>query len=196
MAAKLQRREVVKALLENRGDLLVIAGLGAAAWDITAVGDSPLNFPLWGAMGGAAMMGLGLALAQPQRTVLVITGDGEQLMGLGSLATIAVQQPKNLRIVVLDNEHYGETGHQETHTAFGVDIAGVAAACGFPQTQLLTRMDEVIRLRDSIHQAEELLLAVIKIALTDDPIALPPKDGVFLQSRFRIALLGAESVQP
>lgn len=194
MTAKLQRREVVKTLLKNRGDLLVIAGLGAAAWDITAVGDNPLNFPLWGAMGGAAMMGLGLALAQPRRNVLVITGDGEQLMGLGSLATIGIQQPKNLRIVVLDNEHYGETGHQETHTAHGVDLAGIAAACGFPQTQMLTQMDEVVRLRHMIHQSEELLLAVIKIALTDDPLVLPPRDGVFLKSRFRIALLGEDSV--
>ncbi|TMG72554.1 MAG: aldehyde dehydrogenase, partial [Betaproteobacteria bacterium] len=101
---KLHRRDVVKELLRERQDLLVVAGLGSTAWDITAAGDSPLSFPLWGAMGQAAMIGLGLALAQPERRVLVITGDGEMLMGLGALATIGVQQPANLTVVVIDNE--------------------------------------------------------------------------------------------
>ena len=106
----LRRREVVKDLLKGRKDLLVVAGLGSTAWDITAAGDHDLSFPLWGAMGQAAMIGLGLALAQPKRRVLVITGDGEMLMGIGSLATIGVQQPKNLTVAVIDNERYGETG--------------------------------------------------------------------------------------
>ena len=97
----------------------MVAGLGSTAWDVTAAGDRPLNFPLWGAMGGAAMLGLGLALAQPARRVLVMTGDGELLMGLGSLATIAVQRPPNLAIVVFDNERYGETGMQaDPHRAW------------------------------------------------------------------------------
>jgi len=113
----LQRREVVKTLLADRGELLVVAGLGSTAWDCTAAGDSALTFPMWGAMGCAAMMGLGLALAQPARRVLVLTGDGEMLMGLGSLATIGVQKPQNLALVVIDNERYGETGMQATHTA-------------------------------------------------------------------------------
>ena len=139
----LRRRELAEALLADAGDLLVVAGLGSTAWDITAAGDRPLNFPLWGAMGGAAMLGLGLALAQPQRRVLVITGDGELLMGLGSLATIAVQRPPNLAIVVFDNERYGETGMQATHTAQGVDLAGIAAACGFPLTGTLREAREV-----------------------------------------------------
>src|SRR5499427_4554663 len=125
---KLHRREVVRQLLEKRGKLLVVAGLGSTTWDITAAGDHPLSFPTWGAMGQAAMMGLGLALAQPKRRVLVITGDGEMLMGLGSLATIGVQQPKNLTVVVIDNERYGETGMQRTHTANGIDLAAVAKA--------------------------------------------------------------------
>src|SRR5574339_706323 len=127
----LHRRDVVSQLLHQRGDLLVVAGLGSTAWDITAAGDSPLSFPLWGAMGQAATIGLGLALAQPRRRVLVITGDGEMLMGLGSLATIGVQQPRNLAVIVMDNEHYGETGMQVTHTRLGVDLAGMAKAAGF-----------------------------------------------------------------
>src|SRR6266545_34619 len=129
--AGLDRRKVVDALLERRGELLVVAGLGSAAWDCTAAGDHPLTFPLWGAMGSACMIGLGLALAQPKRRVLVVTGDGEMLMGLGSLATIGVQRPGNLAVVVLDNERYGETGMQPTHTGRGVDLAGVARAAGF-----------------------------------------------------------------
>src|SRR5947199_6356778 len=118
----LHRRAVAAELLRDRGDLLVIAGLGAPNWDVTAAGDHANNFPLWGAMGSAAMIGLGLALAQPRRRVLVITGDGEMLMALGALATIAVQRPANLTLVVLDNERYGETGMQKTHTAYGVDL--------------------------------------------------------------------------
>ena len=124
----LRRREVVKKLLDGRKGLLVVAGLGSTAWDITAAGDHDLSFPMWGAMGQAAMMGLGLALAQPKRRVLVVTGDGEMLMGLGSLATIGVQQPKNLTVAVIDNERYGGTGMQATHTADGVDLAAIAKA--------------------------------------------------------------------
>ena len=125
-SARLQRREVVKALLADRAGLLVVAGLGAPAWDATEAGDHPLTLPLWGGMGGAAMIGLGLAIAQPDRRVLVLTGDGELLMGLGSLATIGARRPANLSVAVLDNERYGETGMQATHTAYGVDLAAVA----------------------------------------------------------------------
>ena len=128
---RLNRREALRTLLRDRERLIVVAGLGSAAYDLAACGDEPLDFPLWGAMGGAAMMGLGLALAQPERTVVVVTGDGEMLMGLGSLATIAAQRPANLRIVVMDNERFGETGQQATHTAMGADLAAVAAGCGF-----------------------------------------------------------------
>src|SRR5688572_21323681 len=127
----LERRDAVAALLANRGDALVVTGLGSPTWDVAATSESPLNFYLWGAMGGAAMIGLGLALAQPSRRVIVITGDGELLMGLGSLATIGVAQPKNLAVIVIDNEHYGETGMQPTHTRYGVDIPAMARAAGF-----------------------------------------------------------------
>src|SRR5689334_8536938 len=136
-SAVLDRRRVVKMLLKDRGDLLVVAGLGAPAWDATDAGDHPLNFPLWGGMGGALCIGLGLALAQPKRPVLVLTGDGELLMGLGSLATVGVQQPANLGVVVLDNERYGETGMQDSHTARGVDPSAVAVACGFKSGRMV-----------------------------------------------------------
>jgi thiamine pyrophosphate-dependent acetolactate synthase large subunit-like protein len=184
----LRRRELAKHLLAEPGDLLVIAGLGSTAWDVTAAGDRPLNFPLWGAMGGAAMLGLGLALAQPARRVLAITGDGELLMGLGCLATIAVQRPPNLAIVVFDNERYGETGMQATHTAHGVDLAGVAAACGFPLTGTLRAESEVDAALPVIRTSPGPVLYVAKVRAEPLPFALPPKDGAYLKDRFRHAL--------
>ncbi|NWJ45835.1 MAG: aldehyde dehydrogenase [Chloroflexi bacterium] len=190
----LKRREVVQHLLKQRGDLLVVTGLGASAWDLAATGNSPLDFPLWGAMGGAAMVGLGLALAQADRKVLVITGDGEQLMGLGAFATIGVQQPPNLRIVILDNERYGETGQQQTHTANGVNLAAVAQACGFNNTRTIYTIEEVETLQSDIHLSNELLMAVVKIALTVDPLVLPPRDGAYLKNRMREALLGQQAM--
>jgi thiamine pyrophosphate-dependent acetolactate synthase large subunit-like protein len=186
----LRRRELARTLLADPGDLLVVAGLGSTAWDVTAAGDRPLNFPLWGAMGGAAMLGLGLALAQPERRVLVVTGDGELLMGLGSLAVIAVQRPANLAIVVFDNERYGETGMQATHTARGVDLAGVAAACGFPLTGTVRQQRELDAALPLIRTAPGPVLYVAKVRAEPLPFALPPKDGAYLKDRFRRALLG------
>jgi thiamine pyrophosphate-dependent acetolactate synthase large subunit-like protein len=192
----LRRRELAKRLLAEAGDLLVVAGLGSTAWDVTAAGDRPLNFPLWGAMGGAAMVGLGLALAQPERRVLVITGDGELLMGLGSLATVAIQRPPNLAIVVFDNERYGETGMQATHTAQGVDLAGVAEACGFAITGILREEGEVEAALGAIRTAPGPVLYVAKVRAEPLPFALPPRDGAYLKDRFRHALLGEGAVGP
>ncbi len=191
MSATLKRREVVAQLLEERGEMLVVAGLGSTAWDCTAAGDHPLTFPLWGAMGQATMMGLGLALAQPRRRVLVITGDGEMLMGVGSLATIGVQRPANLSVVVIDNERYGETGMQATHTASGVDLAAIARACGFRNASTLSGAGEIAALRVAIHDAPGPNFATVKVAAEKPPIVLPPRDGGLLKARFRRALLGA-----
>jgi thiamine pyrophosphate-dependent acetolactate synthase large subunit-like protein len=182
----MKRRDAVRSILKNRKNLLVVAGLGSTAWDITAAGDSPLNFPMWGAMGQAAMMGLGLALAQPKRRVLVITGDGEMLMGLGSLATIGVQQPPNLTVVVIDNERYGETGMQKTHTASGIDLAGVARSC---KLNVVPYKD----LQNAIHKKKGPHFAVVKVDAEKIPLVLPPREGTLLKARFRRALLGAKA---
>ena len=189
----MKRREVVKKLLSGRKELLVVAGLGSTAWDITAVGDHELNFPMWGAMGQAAMVGLGLALAQPQRRVLVITGDGEMLMGMGSLATIGVQQPANLSVVVIDNERYGETGMQATHTAYGVDLAAAAKACGFRNSLLIRAGNDLPGLRAAIHGHSGPNFAQVKVASEKIPLVLPPREGALLKARFRRALLGPEA---
>ena len=189
-SGKLDRRELTRALLADRGEMLVIAGLGAPAWDITAIGDCAENLPLWGGMGGAAMIGLGLALAQPKRKVLVITGDGEMLMGIGALATIAVQKPANLSIVVQDNEHYGETGMQETATRHGVDLVMMAKGAGITHTMFVTKTDEVPALHKAIHAGQGPFFAVAKIDAASKPLVLPPREGAILQARMREAVLG------
>ncbi len=186
----LRRRRVVESLLADRGDLLVVAGLGAPCWDVTAAGDHALTFPLWGAMGSAALIGLGLALAQPARRILVITGDGEMLMGLGGLATVAVQAPENLAIAVLDNERYGETGMQATHTAFGVDLAAVAAAAGLPVTGTVGDDAGLGAAVAELRGTQGPVFFAIKVRAEDMPLVLPPRDGVHLKNRFRRALLG------
>jgi thiamine pyrophosphate-dependent acetolactate synthase large subunit-like protein len=192
-AARLQRRAAVARILRERGEALVVAGLGSPAYDVAAAGDSPLNFYLWGAMGGAAMTGLGLALAQPGRRVLVVTGDGEMLMGLGSLATIAVAGPANLAIAVLDNEHYGETGMQAAHTGRGVDLSGIARAAGFPEAVTVREAEALEALAPRLFGARGPLFADLKVAIDPVPPSLPPRDGAYLRSRFREALLGADA---
>ena len=191
---KLHRREVVRELLEGRSDLLVVAGLGAPSWDVTATGDHPLSFPMWGAMGGAAMIGLGLALAQPKKKVLVVTGDGEMLMGIGSLATIAVMKPRNLSVVVLDNERYGETGMQETHTSHGVNLAGMARAAGFARALFVSNAPQVRQLKRRIYAGEGPLFAQVKVDPEKLLLVLPPREGSYIKNRFRVALLGPEAV--
>jgi len=182
----LDRRKVASVLLRDPGDLLVVSGLGAPSYDAAAAGDRPLNFYLWGAMGGAATIGLGIALAQPSRRVLVLTGDGEMLMGMGSLATIAAAGAPNLAIAVLDNARYGETGSQPSHTGLTTDLAAVAAACGWANTTTARSMDEVETLRIRLRQ--EHLFAVLRIAPDEPPRHLPPRDGAHLADRFRRAL--------
>ena len=182
----LDRRLVVAALLRDPGDLLVVTGLGAATYDASAAGDRPLNFYLWGAMGGAAMVGLGIALAQPTKRVLVVTGDGEQLMGMGALATIAASGAQNIAIAVLDNGRFGETGSQFSHTGLGADLAAVASACGWQTVVTARDMDEVASLRTRLRQ--ENLFAVLRISADEKPRHLPPRDGAYLTDRFRRAL--------
>lgn len=190
---KLNRRATVARLLRDRGDALVITGLGNPSFDVMAAGDTPANFYLWGAMGGAAMVGLGVALAQPTRRVVVITGDGEMLMGLGALATIAVERPANLSIVVLDNEFYAETGMQATHTGRGVDLAGVARATGFGQADFVRTAAELEAICPKVYAAAGPYFSVVKISTEPNPTSLPPRDGPYLRGRFREALMGVEA---
>jgi thiamine pyrophosphate-dependent acetolactate synthase large subunit-like protein len=182
----LDRREAVRTLLAERGELLVISGLGSSSYDVFDAGDHDGNFYLWGAMGGAAMMGLGLAQAQPRRPVLVITGDGEQLMGVGSLLTVAVHAPANLSIAVLDNGHFGETGMQRSHSGLGARLDAIAKGAGFQSAVEITGMEGIVALRSDVKKlAGGPRLALIRISTTHVDRALPPRDGMFLKNRFR-----------
>ena len=187
----LERRAVMRKLVAERGDLVAVAGLGSTTYDLAAAGDHPLNFYLWGAMGGAAMIGLGLALAQPARRVMVATGDGEMLMGLGALATIAVKRPKNLAVVVIDNERYAETGLQQTHTAHGCDLTATAKAAGFGSAHTVRTEAELAAVVPLLRQAPGPIFATIKVTPDRPPFVLPSNDGVYIKNRFREALLGA-----
>jgi thiamine pyrophosphate-dependent acetolactate synthase large subunit-like protein len=188
--AMLERRKLVKDLLVDRRDLLVVCGLGSATYDVGAAGDHPLNLYLWGAMGGAAMIGLGLALAKPERRVVVITGDGEALMGLGALATVGVKQPQNLVIVVLDNGHYGETGMQASHTKGGTDLVAIAKGCGFADALTLTEQSGVARVRELMHSGTGPILVDAHIVSEETPRFLPTRDGHEIKLRFMRAVNG------
>ena len=188
----LQRREVVSKINQGRGDALMVTGLGSSSYDLHAAGDDDRNFYLWGAMGGAAMTGLGVAMAQPDKHIIVLTGDGEMLMGIGALATIGVQQPKNLSIIVLDNGHYGETGMQASHTQFGVDLPGIASASGLPVTMSVTNEAELDKLIEAITAQQQgkggAIFSSVKVAPESPERSLPIVDGVEIKNRFRRTL--------
>ena len=184
----LNRRDAVGKILRGRTNALIVTGLGSPTYDVAAHGDHDRNFYLWGAMGGAAMIGLGLALAQPKVPVLVITGDGEMLMGLGVFATIGVQQPPNLKIIVLDNELYGETGAQATATT-RTDMAAVAQACGIAQSSTVRTDAALTKLLAPLHRADSgPMVAVIKIKMAEMERAIALRDGAYNKTRMRLAL--------
>lgn len=189
----LNRRTVVSRILRDRGDALAITSLGNPTFDVAAAGDCPQNFYLWGAMGGAVMAGFGLALAQPEKRVIVFVGDGEMMMGLGSLATVACHGAKNLSVVVIDNEHYAETGMQAAHAGRGVNIADVSKAVGMKLTRVVHTESELEEAVDLILNGQGPVQVTVKVTTAPVPTALPPRDGPYLRSRFREALLGSEA---
>ncbi|MBT6307384.1 MAG: aldehyde dehydrogenase [Rhodospirillaceae bacterium] len=188
---KLNRSDVMKRIMDVRNNALVITGLGSPVWDLAASDHRPENFYSWGGMGCAISMGLGCALAQSDKKVWVITGDGEALMGLGSLATVAAQRPTNLAIIVLDNEHYGETGMQRTHTSYGTDIAAIAAGAGIPKTMTVNDEKTLKGLTTALSSSLLPMVAVVKVTASKPNLVLPSRDGVYIKNQFRQAVLGA-----
>lgn len=185
---KIQRRQFVADLLAQRDGALVVPGLGSPTWDTFAAGDSPEFLYSWGGMGMAVPTALGLALAQPDRRVLALTGDGEMMMGIGSLGVVANHAPKNLGILVLDNEHFGETGKQTGLTSNQADLCKVAEGFGITQTKLVTEHSAIDDLAELVFKTPGPVFAVAKIALSEDPWMLPEKDGAAISRRFRVAL--------
>jgi thiamine pyrophosphate-dependent acetolactate synthase large subunit-like protein len=190
--SNLDRRVAVKTILARREDTLLVTGLGSSCYDAGTV-DHPNTYYLWGGMGGAAMIGVGIALAQPKRRVLVITGDGEMLMGLGSLATIGAEKIRNLAIVVIDNELYSETGMQPTHTSRGVDLAGIARAAGFATSGTISTLPEVKTWLPAIYDTAGPVFLDIKVNANRYPLSIRLRDGAHIKNRFREALLGPKA---
>jgi phosphonopyruvate decarboxylase len=189
----LDRCEVVPQLLEHPQDFLIIAGLAGTAKDVAHLcGELPNYYTCAGVMGGATMMGLGLALAQPTRRVLVVTGDGELLMNLSSLATVAIMHPANLGIVCVDNGHYGETGYQQSHTARGVDLAAIAAGAGIRTVRTVAQAEQIPEAAALLRQAEGPCFVLLKVKPTDPPKVRRSFDAAWTKHRFRSALLGEE----
>jgi phosphonopyruvate decarboxylase len=185
---KIARRPFVADLLARRGEALIVCGLGSPTWDAFAAGDSPEYLYSWGGMGLAVPTALGVALANPDRRVVCVTGDGEMLMGIGALGVVADQAPANLGILVLDNESFGETGRQRGLTSGRADIAAVARGFGIAGTRTVTDQSAAGELAEFLFKTPGPVLAVAKIALSDDPWALPEKDGAAIGYRFRAAL--------
>ncbi|MEU8691132.1 thiamine pyrophosphate-dependent enzyme [Streptomyces sp. NPDC048665] len=186
---RLDRRRFVAGLIARLPeDTLVVTGLGSPSYDVFAAGDRPTNFYLWGAMGAAAPLALGLALAQPDRPVVALTGDGEHLMGIGTLATIGAQLPPNLTLIVLDNAHFGETGMQPSHTGLGTDLVAVAQGFGIRDAVRITDLAETDDLASRITARTATTYAQVLIATDEPPRALPPRDGVANKNSFRAAL--------
>jgi len=142
-------------------------------------------------MGGASMIGLALALARPDKRVLVATGDGELLMNLGALATIAVLNPANLAILVVDNGHYGETGYQKSHTSLGVDLEKIAAASGIKRSRTVAGESDLAEGARLLREGNGTALVVLKVKPDDPPAYKRNLDPASCRVRFRGALLGA-----
>lgn len=185
---KISRRLFVAKLMEKRNGALIVPGLGSPTWDTFASGDTPECLYSWGGMGLAVATALGIALAQPKKRVTCITGDGELLMGVGTLGVVADQAPGNLTILVLDNESFGETGKQTGLTSNKADICAIARGFGIGETMTVRSESEVDALAEFLFHKPGPSIAVAKIALTEDPWKLPEKDGAAIARRFRIAL--------
>jgi thiamine pyrophosphate-dependent acetolactate synthase large subunit-like protein len=186
----LERSAAVPALIGRHEDFLIIAGLGGTACDVGAVtGDSAHVYSLGGAMGAPCMMGLGLALARPDKRVLVVTGDGDLLMNVGALATIAVMDPANLAILCVDNGHYGETGWQKSHTSLGVDLEKIAAGCGIKHTRTVATTADIAGGARLIREANGTCFVCLRVRPTEPPDFKRNFDASFGRTRFRDSLM-------
>lgn len=190
----LDRREAVPQLIGDPGEFLIVSGLAGTSKDMAALtGDASNLFTMAGTMGAAVSVGLGLALARPDRRVLVVTGDGELLMNIGALATVAVMAPSNLAVVCVDNGHYGETGGQKSHTSLGVDLESIAAGAGFSATRTVSVEAEIAPASRLIRESNAPVFVVLRVRPGDPPAYKRNLDAAACRTRFRNALLNPRS---
>jgi len=188
---ELDRREALPALIGRHEDFLIVAGLAGTARDIAALTqNAPHGFTMGGAMGGACMIGLGLALAQRDRRVLVVTGDGELLMNVGALATIALMNPPNLSIICVDNGHYGETGYQKSHTSLGTDLERMASGAGIKLTRTVQRAADIPSGAQLLRQGNGTVFVLLRVNTGEPPVYKRIWDPVVNRAQFRTGLLG------
>lgn len=187
----LDRRTAVPALIGRHEDFLFVTGLAGTARDIAALThDGAHIYTMGGAMGGAVMIGLGLALARPDKRVLAVTGDGELLMNIGALATVAIMNPANFAVLCVDNGHYGETGYQKSHTSLGVDLEKMAAGAGIKRTHTVGAETDLADGARMLREGNGAAFVVLKVTPTDPPPYKRNFDLAACRERFRVALLG------
>ena len=185
---RMDRNKAVPALLGNTDDFLIVAGLAGPAKDVGALTDKAFLFG--GAMGGAVAAGLGLALAQPDKKVLCVTGDGDMLMSLGSLATVGVMKPANFSLVCVDNALYQETGGQTSHTGLGVDLAQVAEGCGFAVTRDVTEESQIEEASGLLRQSNGSTFILLRVNDTPSPKGIRNLQATETKTAFREMVLG------
>jgi len=187
----LDRKMAVPAIVGAPSDLLIVCGLAGASKDIAHLTDDGDNiFTMAGAMGGATAMGLGLALSRPDKRVLVVTGDGELLMNVGTLATVGIMKPANLSILCVDNGHYGETGYQESHTQRGVDLETIAQGSAIPVTRTVTTQDQLAEAAQILRNSNASSFVLLRVSTEPPPVVKRSMDASERKSAFRRALLG------
>jgi len=187
---ELDRREALPALVGRHEDFLIVSGLAGTSRDVAALTKNASNaYPMGGAMGGACMMGLGLALAQRDRRVLVVTGDGELLMNIGALATIAVMDPPNLSIVCVDNGHYGETGYQKSHTSLGTDLEKMAQGAGIKLTRTVQHQADIAAGARLLREGNGTVFVLLRVNTGEPPDYHRIWDPVENRNHFRAGLL-------
>ena len=187
----LDRITAVPAIVGNPDDFLVIAGLAGTAKDMSSLTkDGPNFYGLAGAMGAAVSMGLGLALARPDKRVLVAAGDGELLMNVGALATAAIMNPPNLRILCVDNGHYGETGYQKSHTCLGVDLEQMAIGAGIKSTCSVEKEADLAKGAKMLRESNGTCFVLLRVKPPDPPKFKRNLDPAGSRVKFRLGTLG------
>ena len=156
------RLEATNVILRHVGNRPIVANLGPTTDELWHAGHRDRNFYTYGSMGLCSSIALGMALST-QEQVISLDGDGSLLMNLGTIATIGREHPKNLIVVVWDNEEWGQTGHQPSHTAMGTDLADVAQSCGISQTSTVSDLEELEAALQNALQTEGPWFIVAKI---------------------------------